>query len=887
MALAPSTRLGPYEVLSLIGRGGMGEVYRARDTRLDRTVAIKIVSEELSNSTTSQRFEREARAISSLNHPNICTLHDIGRDNGDQYLVLEYVEGETLAARIRKGRLSVDQVLRYAIQIADALDEAHRNGVIHRDLKPGNIMLTKSGVKVLDFGLAKLNSVVSGGSATKETLALTREGTVIGTVQYMAPEQLQGKQIDLRSDIFAFGAVVYEMITGRKAFEGSDQASVTAAILHTDPQPPAMLQPQMPTALDRVIRKCLAKDPQDRWQTARDLKDELQWIAEGMSQSEPGKPAGSVSTKKHFSWMLPAAAALLLALGGLAVYFIRKPVEMPITRFLVPPPQNSTMALVNVGGPVAISPDGRQLTFVASGPDGNDHLWVRSLDALSARMLAGTSDASYPFWSPDARFVGFFAEGKLKKIALSAGPPQTLYDAPSGRGGSWSRDDVILFSPNPLSGLYRIAAAGGEATAVTTRDVAGNESGHTWPQFFPDGRKFLYYVSTGKQESSGIYAGSIDSKERRYLLSANSNAAYAPPRGGEPGYLLFARGTTLVAQPFDHEKLRSSGESVPVAENLGYYEGFRIADFSVSPNGVLAYGSGIVYPLTQLIWFDRGGKQLESVGTAAHQVAPRLAPGEQRLAVARMDLRTAAKVIWLMEVAGDRSSRFTFDPYSADFPVWSPDGSRIVFATARDGPFNLYQKRAAGGNEEPLLKSDEFKLPTDWSPDGNSILFYSRSVTQSNPNLDLWILPLTGDRKPYRLTQSRFNESFGRFSPDGRWIAYMSDESGRPEIYIRRSAEPSSNDEKWQISTNGGAYPKWRSDGRELFYSGVDQKLTSVEIKTTSDTVVAGVPKPLFEASTRYDVAADGKRFLVSVPVGGSVTSPITVALNWSQMLKR
>ena len=619
MALAPSTRLGPYEVLSLIGRGGMGEVYRARDTRLDRTVAIKIVSEELSNSTTSQRFEREARAISSLNHPNICTLHDIGRDNGDQYLVLEYVEGETLAARIRKGRLSVDQVLRYAIQIADALDEAHRNGVIHRDLKPGNIMLTKSGVKVLDFGLAKLNSVVSGGSATKETLALTREGAVIGTVQYMAPEQLQGKQIDLRSDIFAFGAVVYEMITGRKAFEGSDQASVTAAILHADPQPPAMLQPQMPTALDRVIRKCLAKDPQDRWQTARDLKDELQWIAEGMSQSEPGKPAGSVSTKKHFSWMLPAAAALLLALGGLAVYFIRKPVEMPSTRFLVPPPRIRPWRLSMSADPLPFRLT-RQPTHVRgfSGPDGNNYLWVRSLDALSARMLAGTSDASYPFWSPDARFVGFFAEGKLKKIALSAGPPQTLYDAPSGRGGSWSRDDVILFSPNPLSGLYRIAAAGGEATAVTTRDVAGNESGHTWPQFFPDGRKFLYYVSTGKQESSGIYAGSIDSKERRYLLSANSNAAYAPPRGGEPGYLLFARGTTLVAQPFDHEKLRLSGESVPVAENLGYYEGFRIADFSVSPNGVLAYGSGIVYPLTQLIWFDRGGKQLREASARRH-----------------------------------------------------------------------------------------------------------------------------------------------------------------------------------------------------------------------------------------------------------------------------
>ena len=805
LALAPSTRFGPYEVLSLIGRGGMGEVYRARDTRLDRTVAIKIVSEQLSNSAFCERFEREARAISSLNHPNICTLHDIGRENGEQYLVLEYVEGETLAARIKRGRLRVDQVLRYAIQIADALDEAHRNGVIHRDLKPGNIMLTKSGVKVLDFGLAKLNSTACVASDTKETLTLTREGTITGTVQYMAPEQLCGKQTDFRSDIFAFGAVAYEMITGRKAFDGADQASVMAAILHTEPEPPATLQPQTPAALDRVIRKCLAKDPQDRWQTARDLKDELQWISEGMSQS--AKPVISVSKKKHFSSMLLVTAAAIVLLGGLAIYFIRKPVQMPSTRFLVPPPENSTMALVNVGGPLAISPDGRQLTFVASGPDGNNHLWVRSLDVLSARMLPGTSDASYPFWSPDARFVGFFAEGKLKKIALSGGPSQPLCDAPSGRGGSWSRDNIILFSPHPVSGLYRITAAGGEATAVTKRDLAGNESGHIWPQFFPDGRKFLYYVSTGKQESSGIYAGSLDSKEPRHLLSANSNAAYAPPRGGEPGYLLFARGTTLIAQPFDHEKLRLSGESVSVAESLGYYEGFRIADFSVSQNGVLAYGSGIVYPLTQLTWFDRGGKQLESVGTAANQVAPRIAPDGQRVAVARMDLRTAAKVIWLMEVAGDRSSRFTFDPYSADLPVWSPDGSRIVFATARDGPFNLYQKRAAGGNEEPLLKSDELKLPTDWSPDGNSILFFSRSVTQSNPHWDLWILPLTGDRKPYRLTQSRFNESFGRFSPDGRWIAYMSDESGRPEIYIRRSAEPSSNDEKWQISSTAVPRP--------------------------------------------------------------------------------
>jgi eukaryotic-like serine/threonine-protein kinase len=878
--------LGRYQILSLLGAGGMGEVYRARDTRLDREVALKILPPDLTTDATMvARFEREAKAIAALSHPNILAIHDFGIENGVSYAVMELLEGENLRSRLARSALSWQQAVEIAIALADGLSAAHAKSITHRDLKPGNIMLTKSGVKILDFGLAKVDSTACVASETKETLTLTREGAVIGTVQYMAPEQLQGKQTDSRSDIFAFGVVVYEMITGRKAFEGAHPASVAAAILHTDPQPPATLQPRMPMALDRVIRKCLAKDPEDRWQTARDLKDELQWIGEGMLQSEP---AGPGSNKKHFPWMLSAVVAVLvLALAGLAIYVVRKPVQMPSTRFLVPPPENSIMALVNVGGPVAISPDGRQLTFVASGLDGNNYLWVQALDSVSARMLQGTSDASYPFWSPDSRLVSFFAEGKLKKIALSGGPPQVLCDAPSGRGGSWSRDNIILFSPHPVSGLYRIAAAGGEAIAVTTRDLAANESGHTWPQFFPDGRKFLHYVSTGKQESSGIYSGSLDSKERRHLLSANSNAAYAAPTGAEPGYLLFARGTTLIAQPFDHEKLRLSGESVSVAENLGYYEGFRIGDFSVSQNGVLAYGSGIVYPLSQLIWFDRGGKQLESVGTAAHQVAPRLAPDEQWIAMARMDLRTAAKVVWLMEVAGDRSSRFTFDPYSADFPVWSPDGSRIVFGTARDGAFNLYQKRAAGGNEEPLLRSDEFKLPTDWSPDGTSILFQSRSVIKTNPNWDLWILPLSQDRKPYPLIQSRFNESAGRFSPDGRLVAYVSDESGRPEICIRRSREPSSSDEKWQISTNGGTDPRWRRDGRELFYIGADQKLTSVEIKTMSNTVVAGVPKPLFQASSSYDVAADGQRFLVNVRVGGSVTSPITVALNWSQTLKR
>jgi Tol biopolymer transport system component len=586
--------------------------------------------------------------------------------------------------------------------------------------------------------------------------------------------------------------------------------------------------------------------------------------------------------------MLPVVAAVAVAVAVPMAYLLRRPVEAPSTRFLITPPENSTLALVNVAGPISVSPDGRQVAFVASGGDGKNYLWIRSLDSLSSRMLSRTDDPAYPFWSPDSRSIGFFAGGKLNRVATSGGPPQILCDAPSGRGGSWNRKDEILFSPTPVSGLYRVAATGGQPAVVTRLDASRSESGHTWPQFLPDGQRFLYYVFTGQQESSGIYVGSLHSNERRHLLTAKSNAAYLPPRSRGPGLLLFAQGATLMAQPFDADQLQVSGVPSPVAEGVGYYEGFRIADFSVSQNAVLAYGSGIVYPLTQLIWFTREGKQLGSVGTPGHHTVPRLSPDQKKLAVGRMDVETAAKVVWLMDVAGISGSRFTLDPSSTDYPVWSPDGSQIVFATARDGPFNLYRKPAAGGEEEPLLKSEDFKLPTDWSRDGSSILFHGLGVTHANPNWDLWILPLKGGRKPYRLTQSRFNEQAGRFSPDGQWIAYVSDESGRYEVYVQPfSGEHSERRGRWQISTSGGTAPKWRHDGKELFYTAADGKLTSVEVQPTASTFVVGALKVLFTPPGPYDVAAGGDRFLVNVRVGHQLPSPITVVLNWSPELRR
>ncbi|MEE9235038.1 MAG: protein kinase [Candidatus Acidoferrales bacterium] len=890
MALSPGIRLGPYEILAPLGVGGMGEVYRARDTRLDRTVAIKVLPAHLSeNARLRQRFEREARALASLSHPHICTLHDVGHENGVHFLVMEYLEGETLAARVEKGPLPTEQVLRAGIEIADALDKAHRQGVIHRDLKPGNIMLTKTGAKLLDFGLAKAATNLVATALTKMSTAptqsqpITTEGTILGTLHYMAPEQLEGREVDTRSDIFALGAVLYEMGTGRKAFSGQSQASVIAAILSSEPPPMATLQPMTPPALDRAVKRCLGKDPEERWQSARDLMLELKWVQAGPAAEVPAPGIACRRRRERLAWVA-AVLALATALGLAIVYFNRPTRETHTTRFSVSLPENAEGVFSRV------SPDGRYLAFsIASG--GQRQLWLRPLNAVSAQPLPGTEGARFPFWSPDSRLIGFFAEGKLQKIDVAGGPPQILCDAPGVFSmGTWSRNGTILFSVFEApgqEGLHRVSAAGGAPTRMTILDESEKELLPFYPSFLPDGRHFIFrcaQVEDGSFEDRGICVASLDSGRARQLVDARSpvsRAEYAPP-----GYLLYARGETLLAHPFDANKLRLQGEPLTIAAQVEHYGPVGLVNFSVSESGVLAYQAG--GSQSRLLWKDRKGQVIGEVGDPAEYFDVRLSPDGQKLAVSIRDLQALAGDIWIIELARNVATRFTtVGPQSeAFFPLWSPDGSRIVFCMPRDAPPFLHQKPLAGGEKEVLLPSSgTLQCPTDWSPDSRFILYMDR---HPDTNADLWILPLAGERKPIPFLRTRFSEMLATFSPDGRWVAFVSDESGRPEVYVQPFEGPG---ERRRVSTAGGFLPRWRRDGKELFYLGVDNQLMVVPVKL-GVRFELGTPQALFpveagpSVGSGYDVTADGHRFIVISAMPGTAVSP-TVVLNWTAELPR
>ncbi len=911
MTLEPGKRLGPYEILGPLGAGGMGEVYRARDTRLERDVAIKVLPQNLAaNPQLKLRFEREARTVSSLNHPHICTLHDIGRDDGTDFLVMEYLEGETLSRRLEKGPLPTEQLLRTGIEITDALDKAHRRGVVHRDLKPGNIMLTAAGAKVLDFGLAKSaapftpgrspagtpgadaqSEKTSDGFANSPTQSgpLTAEGTIVGTFQYMAPEQLEGREADARSDIFSFGAVLYEMATARKAFPGKTQYSVASAILEKDPEPMGAIQPMTPPALERVVKRCLAKDPEDRWQSARDVTVELKWIAEAGSQA--GVPAPVVARRKvreRVAWGVAAAGVILAAVTSVAYFRIASVEVRPVRSSLLPPEKATFDFSAPVGGP-AVSPDGTRLVFAAHDTSGKELIWVRPLDSLSAQPLEGTEGASFPFWSPDSRFVAFFTQSKLKKIDVAGGPSQTLCDAPSGRGGAWGRDDVIVFAPELNNALVRVSAAGGVPTPLTKLDPSLHQNSHRWPSFLPDGRHFVYWggnpISTGVGEANGIYIGSVEGGEQKFLLQTESNALFAPP-----GYMLFLREQTLMAQPFDLGRLKFSGEAFPIAEQVPNPQLFRLGIFSVSQNGVLVYVTG-ASSQTQLFWFDASGKQVATVGEAGSSFTPRLSPDGRRLADAITDQPSKNLDIWLIDLARGVRTRFTFDPAIDYFPVWSPDGNRIVFASNRKGRYDLFVKDASGARpEEMLLESEANKFPNDWSRDGRFIAFRAQGM-KGHAKYEIWMLPLFGDRKPFPFLQTDFNEGEARFSPDGHWLAYSSDESGKYEVYIAPFPGPGG---KWQVSQGGGAQPIWRRDGRGLFYLAPNSKLTEVEVKAKGSAVEIGMPLVLFQGPpspgpfASYDVApaAAGQRFLFLAPQESKVV-PLTLVTNWAAGLKR
>ena len=875
MPLASGTKLGPYEILSPLGAGGMGEVYRARDSRLDRDVAIKVLPASLaSDPNLRQRLEREAKSVSRLSHPHICTLYDIGQQAGTDFLVMELLDGETLEQRLLKGPLPPEQVMRYSAQIADALAKAHKLGIIHRDLKPGNIMLTKTGAKLMDFGLAKSSDRAPLADAltemTVENSKLTVEGAIVGTFQYMAPEQLEGREADARTDIFALGEVIYEMATGKPTFSGKSRASLIASILTNDPPPMSQHQPMAPVALERVVRKCLAKDPDERWQNASDLASELKWIAEGGSQTAAVAAPAAPAKRDRLGWLVASAGLLLLLTGGLLWWNFARRAE---------PPMYFHAAVPFAASGVAISPDGKTVALTAYSSQLNDYaLWTYEIGGQRTNLLDGTQGATNPFWSPDEKYIGFFSDGKLKKIEASGGKAQIICAAPNGRGGSWNRDGVIVFSPDALHGIARVSAAGGSPVDITSIDAARHETSHRWPVFLPDGKHFLFMVANfaGNPEVNAIAVGSLDSAEKRIVVPATSNAAYV-----EPGYLLYLRDrTTLVAQPFSAKTFAVTGEPRALTDDVLFYSQVYRAVFDASRD-TLVTQTGKAASLSELSWFDRNGKAQGKLSAPAWYYNVRFSPDGRKLAVDQTDPDGKNTDIYVHDLERDAVTRLTFDPSLDQSAVWSPDGRKIVFSSNRQDPFSIYTKNADGTGSEDLISNQGTLMlnPWDWSHDGKYILFRKGS--------ELGYLSLA-DGQARTLTPPNFALRGAQFSPDGRWFAYASSEGGNMQVYV--STFPDANG-KWQISTGGGLEPRWRRDGKELFYISSDGKMMSVPIVGTT-SFEAGTPVALFTTHCRqpvssqdvfcYDVTPDGQRFLIVTNADQGPASPLAVTLNWT-----
>jgi serine/threonine protein kinase/Tol biopolymer transport system component len=885
MPLAFGTRLGPYEILGPLGAGGMGEVYRAKDTRLGRDVAVKILPAHLSeNAEVRERFEREARAISSLNHPHICTLYDIGREGEADYFVMELLDGESLSARLERGPLKLEETLRIGAQIADALSAAHKQGIVHRDLKPGNIALTRSGAKVLDFGVAKLRDEAVIENVTRTT-PLTSHGAMVGTVQYMSPEQLEGKPVDHRADLFAFGAVLYEMLTGKRAFEGKSQASVIASILKDDPRPVSQLIPTTPAAVDRVVTSCLAKDPDERWQSAGDLSRELRWIGGGASPvtAVPTAPVDTRRTRSaSVAWTL-AAVATIAAIASLAMQLTRtRPPVSPgaLTRFSIASPAGVT--LVADGVNARISPDGRTLAFSAVSATGTVSFWVRALDSLVARPLVGTEDGALQFWSPDGRYLAYFGSGKLSRVPIAGGAPEAICPSGEGRGGTWGRDGVIVFAPQAAGPLFRVRESGGEVVPVTVLDEKRQETGHRWPCFLPDGKHFLFVTLPAKQGNFDVFVGSIDSHDRKFLFAASSAPIYA-----EPGYLIYMRDRTLVAHRFDASDLATKGDPVSLGEAPAPSGWTGAPVVSASNDGVLArWGMGL--PNTTLQWYDRAGKAVGEVPVPAGRFeSVRLSPNGKHLATVKRS-GVSASDIWLFDLDHPVPSRFTFGPSINYWPAWSPDGSRIAFASDRFGPEDIFVKSVNGAAEETaVLKGGAlFKEPSSWSADGKTIVF-----EQPDPKTgwDLYLVSADGASPPVPFLRSSRLERFGVVSPDGRWIAYLSDEAGRMELFVQSFPVPGA---KYQVSSGGASYAmtRWTRGGKELMFAAANGfTVMSAEVSTGA-SFHAGEPRALFKLRADVvgiDFAPDGERILATSPAGATVVPSITIDVNWTSQLPK
>jgi eukaryotic-like serine/threonine-protein kinase len=862
VTLSAGSRLGPYEILSPLGAGGMGEVYKARDTRLERTVAVKVLPSHLSASPESrQRFEREARTISQLSHPHICALHDVGREGETEYLVMEYLEGETLADRLLKGPLPLEQTLRYGMQIADALDKAHRQGIVHRDLKPGNVMITKTGVKLLDFGLAKAVAPASQQSsltALPTQMNLTQEGTILGTFQYMAPEQLEGKEADARTDIFAFGCVLYEMATGKKAFSGATQASLISSILRDEPAAISQLQPMSPPSLDRIVQTCLAKDPEDRWQSAADVKRELRWIGEGPSS---GVVTTVVQTRARplLPWAL-AAVAMLVAAG--IAFNSRRPREAVTEPMLLTilPPQRTLLT-----DSFEISPDGRRLVFGGIA-GGKLMLRVRDLDSDEVRALPGTETAESPFWSPDGRFLVFFSRAKLRRIELSTGSIEVLCDAELGRGGSWGSQGDILFTPKSIGPIYRLSASGGQPGPATRLEPG--EVLHRWPYMLPDGRRFLLFVKTDKVESTGIYLASLDKPGHKLLVKNGATGQFLAP-----DILLFVRGEALLAQRFDLDRgeLRGEPEAVtrPVMRaDVAFYRDL----FSVSRGGILVFRPGSAS--RRLVWMDRRGTLLKAVGPTGAIMNVSMSSDNRTAGFTLRQVETGTASVWKLDLARDVATPFAETGW---MPIFTPDGNSILYRS--EGARFELRRRSLRDDREDTIVADSFATPYDVSRDGRYVLY-----TRTKANADIGVASLTGDARPQLLLTTEYEERNPSFSPDGHWFTYSSSEPGQHEVFVRRFPM---TDEKWAISAGGGLQPLWSHDGKEIFYATLDGWLMAAPVSIGA-TFFSGMPQPLFQTSLRlnntsrqYAASADGQRFLMVVPAQDLDSENFRVMLNW------
>jgi eukaryotic-like serine/threonine-protein kinase len=877
MSSMVNTKIGPYEIVAPLGAGGMGEVYRAKDPRLQREVAIKVLNASFSQDQDRlRRFEQEAQAAGALNHPNVLSVFDIGTFDGSPYLVSELLEGETLRTKLAGGALPQRKAIDYALQMARGLSAAHEKGIVHRDLKPENLFITKDGrLKILDFGLAKLTQkdVPEDQLTQLPTTPGTEPGIILGTMGYMSPEQVRGKTADHRSDIFSFGTILYEMLTGKKAFRGDSAADTMSAILHKDPLDSTQHDSGVSPALTRIISHCLEKDPEQRFHSASDVGFYLESLS---NLSEPTSPAALIQPRPrariHF-WQILSAVLLagLIALGIAYSRILQKPVRTVRTSIELPP----NWRIDDFRNGLALSPDGRTLLFTAQS-QGKETIWIRDLDKLAAQPLPGIENAWYPFWSPDSKFVGFFQENKLKKIDLSGGPSETICDAPDGRGGAWNQDGTIVFSPSPFGPLQKVSAAGGTPVPVTT--APKSDVTHRFPYFLPDGRHFIYTVSSSADRAaSGIYVGSLDSSANTKLLPDQSNAIYQPP-----GYLVFVRNGILMAQKFDSKSLMMKEQAFRINQQRVVFGKLRFFGFfTMSPDGTLAYLAD-VNPQSKLIWVDLSGKQVGVLGDPGYYEAVAISPDGSKTALERFNVDTQDSDIWIYDNSRNTATRFTYQPGSYDVLAWSPDGNRLAYSTNRDSVNGIYVKNVDGTAAETLLvRSDFHKTPTAWSTDGQ-LLAYDEQRPQGNLQLFLYRF---SDHTSIPFSNNRFSEMSAQFSPNGRWIGYISDSSGKIEVYVR----PLSGPGLWQISTNGGTGLRWSGDGKRLYYLDPNKKIMVVEVKDGPNFEFSP-PQELFSLPrtvTDLDITPDGKRLLIVSSLSDTQTTAITLVLNWMADLKK